>query len=75
MQERYEAAIKATFKYLDDYIADWENVTIGPYWAMIQAHMRLLGYEVICNAESDYADTVTVYPTQHNLPIHIWRRK
>ena len=74
MIDKYEQAIKETFKYLDDYLADWENVTIAPYWMMIQSHMKHLGFEVYCTSRSDY-DDVVVYPMQHNLPIHIWRNK
>lgn len=75
MIDKYEQAIKETFKYLNDYLSDWENITIAPYWMMIQAHMKHLNFDVRCVAKSDYADTVIVYPQVDNLPIHIWKKK
>lgn len=74
MQEKYEQAIKATFKYLDDERSDAACVFAGSYAEAIKRHMKLLGFEVYCTSYSNYDDTVVVYPMQYNLPIHIWRK-
>ena len=74
MQEKYEQAIKATFKYLDDYISDPRNLLSSSYAEAIQSHMKILGFTVYCTSYSNYDDTVVVYPMQYNLPIHIWRK-
>lgn len=74
MQERYEEAIKETFKYLDDYISDPRNLLLSSYAEAIQSHMKTLGFTVYCTSCSNYDDTVVVYPMQYNLPIHIWRK-
>ena len=67
MQERYEEAIKATFKYLDD------GAVAGSYAEAIVSHMKLLGFEVYCTYDYDQS-VICVYPMQYNLPTHIWRK-
>ena len=74
MTEKYEQAIKETFKYLDDYISDPNTILSCSYAEAIQSHMRTLGFIVYCTSYNDYDDTVVVYPMEYNLPIHIWRK-
>ena len=74
MQAKYEQAIKETFKYLDDYLSNPENI-VSSYGEMIKAHMKLKGYRVYCTTDAyGEEESVVVYPLQDNLPIHIWRR-
>ena len=82
MQERYEEAIRETFKYLDDYILyPPSTVTMklkrqkGKDRAfVIELRMESLGFPVYCTYTEDQ-DVITVFPKQDNLPIHIWRNK
>ena len=73
MQEKYEQAIKETFKYLDDYRSDIACTFAGSYVEAIEHHMKLLGFEVYCTYDYDQS-VICVYPMQYNLPIHIWRK-
>ena len=75
MQERYEEAIRETFKYLDDYISSPDNILSSSYAEAIKAHMKTLGFLVYCGVYTNHDDMVVVYPMQDNLSIHIWRRK
>ena len=72
MQDKYEEAIKETFKYLNDYLSNPNCKLSCTYAEAIQAHMKTLGFMVYCTS---YPNIVVVYPMKDNLPIHIWRKK
>ena len=82
MQERYEQAIKETFEYLDDCIAEHlkqdkltQLLSLGiDKRYVIEKQMRKRGFEVYCSCNFDQS-IIDVFPKQHNLPIHIWRNK
>ena len=71
MQERYEEAIKETFKYLDDYTKSSKNTSLL-YCEAIEHHLKMHGFTVRC---SMWHDGIIIYPKQGNLPIHFWRKK
>jgi hypothetical protein len=73
MLEKYEQAIRETFQYLDDYIADPETAPLKIDEA-IESHMKIKGFTVYCSYTEDY-EIVCVYPKVDNLPIHIWKRR
>lgn len=82
MIEKYEAAIKETFNYLDDYIQNGSLVSTFTMWFkkqrqrdrifIIETEMQLRGFPVYCTYNHDQS-VICVYPMQYNLPIHIWR--
>ena len=83
MQERYEQAIKETFKYLDDYIEECSKKepikllsSLGidkPY--IIKTQMELRGFTVRVDYYSCRYEALIVYPKEFYLPVHIWRNK
>lgn len=82
MQERYEQAIKETFKYLEDCIAEHFKqdrltrlMSLGiDRGYVIEKQMRERGFEVYCSCNFDQS-VIGVFPKQYNLPIHIWKDK
>ena len=74
MTEKYEQAIKETFKYLNDCCSDAACIFSGSYAEAIEHHMTLLGFDVYCTYNHDQS-VICVYPQEDNLPIHIWRKK
>lgn len=78
MQERYEEAIKETFKYLDDCIAEQKAKNYAHLGLLreeiIERQMHKRGFDVYCSFSQDHK-IINVFPTQYNLPIHIWREK
>ena len=82
MIEKYEQAIKETFKYLDECLAEQpkkgtiENLlSLGvDRCYVIQSQMKKRGFEVHCTCNYDQ-NVICVYPIEYNLPIHIWREK
>ena len=80
MQEKYEQAIKETFKYLEECLAEQpKKGTIENLLSLgvdrryvIQSQMKKRGFEVYCTYNHDQS-VICVYPMKHNLPIHIWR--
>ena len=82
MQERYEQAIKETFKYLDECIAEHfkqdrltQLMSLGiDKCYVIEKQMHERGFEVYCSHNFDQS-VIGVFPKQYNLPIHIWRNK
>ena len=78
MQEKYEQAIKETFKYLDACIADQRAkhyAHLGLHKEeIIERQMQKRGFDVYCSYSKDHK-IINVFPCQGNLPIHIWREK
>jgi hypothetical protein len=78
MQERYEQAIKETFKYLDDCIADQKAKNYSHLGLIkdeiIERQMKKRGFNVKCRYNKACI-SIAVYPEQNNLPIHVWREK
>jgi hypothetical protein len=80
MQEKYEQAIKETFKYLDECLAEQpKKGTIKSLLSLgvdrcyvIESQMKKRGFGVYCTYNHDHS-VICVYPMQYNLPIHIWR--
>jgi hypothetical protein len=83
MIDKYEAAIKETFAYLDDYIQNGSPVSTLTMLLkkqrkrdrvfIIETEMELRGFPVYCTYNHDQS-VIGVYPMQYNLPIHIWRK-
>lgn len=80
--ERYEQALKESFAYLDTCFKDQELLNTLEYLDhlgidrkyVIIRQMQIRGFDV--HAEYlERPDVVVIYPPQHNLPIHIWKRK
>ena len=82
MIDKYEQAIKETFEYLEECLAEQDK--LNPLMRLqslgvdkryvIESQMKKRGF--IVKAEvylSQYE--VRVYPREYNLPIHIWREK
>ena len=78
MQEKYEQAIKETFKYLDKCIANQRAKNYSHLGLLkeeiIERQMKKRGFDVYCSYSKDHR-IINVFPYQHNLPIHIWREK
>ena len=83
MQERYEEAIKETFKYLEECLEEQEK--LNPFTALqslgvdrcyvIEQQMLIRGFVVKAIRTKYLLGEITVYPREYNLPIHIWRKK
>lgn len=78
MQEKYEQAIKETFKYLNKCIADQKAKHYSHLGLareeIIERQMKKQGFDVYCSYSQDHR-IINVFPCQYNLPIHIWREK
>lgn len=82
MQEKYEQAIKETFEYLNECLAEQSKKPIFEQLFslgidkryVIELQMKLRGFDVYCNSNYDMSEVI-VYPADFNLPIHIWRKK
>ena len=82
MQEKYEQAIKESFEYLDDCLSNQPlQNTLEHLYSLgvdkcyvIERQMQLRGFEVFCNFHKD-GNSIYVFPTIQELPIHIWRNK
>ena len=80
MQEKYEQAIKETFKYLYACLEEQpkkgtiENLlSLGVDRRYVIEHqMSIRGFTVYCKSNYDMSEII-VYPADFNLPIHIWR--
>lgn len=80
MQEKYEQAIKETFKYLYECLAEQpKKGTIESLLSLgvdkryvIESQMKKRGFDVYCTYNHDQS-VICVYPMEYNLPIHIWR--
>lgn len=78
--EKYEQAIKATFKYLYECLEEQpkkgtiENLlSLGiDRCYVIKSQMKKRGFEIYCTYNHDQS-VICVYPMQYNLPIHVWR--
>lgn len=82
MQEKYEQAIKATFKYLEECLEEQDKLNplsnlqspgIDECY-VIEKQMLLRGFVVKAIITKYILGEVTVYPREYNLPIHIWRK-
>ena len=82
MIDRYEQAIKETFKYLEECIASQPkkgnleylyNLGIDKRY-VIEKQMNIRGFEVQCDSNYDMSKII-IYPIEYNLPIHIWHDK
>lgn len=80
--DKYETAIKETFKYLEDCMSRQPgrdtleylyNLGIDKCF-IIKNQMQKKGFEVNTNTSRD-GKLIAVIPTTHNLPSHIWREK
>ena len=75
IQEKYEQAIKETFNYLDEAVVyqkeKYSKVGLLKE-EIIERTMKKQGFDVYCTYNHDRS-VICVYPTQSNLPIHIWR--
>jgi predicted transport protein len=77
MQEKYEQAIKETFAYLEECIAESyasNYVHLGFKEEIIQRQMKKRGFDVYCTYNHDHS-IICIYPREYNLPIHIWRKE
>ena len=82
MQEKYEQAIKETFKYLEECLAEQpKKGTIENLLSLgvdkryvIESQMKKRGFDVYCSYSQDHK-IINVFPCKSNLPIHIWREK
>lgn len=82
IQEKYEQAIKETFKYLNKCIAEQpKKGTIESLLSLgidkryiIESQMKKRGFEVKANYDA-LTEYIIVCPHQINLPIHIRREK
>ena len=82
MQEKYEQAIKETFKYLDECIASQPKKDTLEYLYslgidkayIIKNLMEKKGFEVHTNT-SRSGKLIAVIPKTHNLPSHLWKEK
>lgn len=80
MIDQYEAAIKETFKYLDEAIAEQDKLnplirlqSLGiDKQYVIESQMKKKGFIVKAEVYPSQCE-VRVYPKADNLPIHIWR--
>ena len=77
-QEKYEQAIKATFAYLNECIAEQKAKHYSHLGLareeIIERQMKKRGFDVYCSYNHDKS-IICVYPIQYNLPIHLWREK
>ena len=82
MIDKYEQAIKETFKYLDECLAKQpKKGTIKSLRSLgvdkryvIESQMKKRGFEVHCTCNHNQG-VICIYPMEHNLPIHIWREQ
>ena len=78
MIEKYEQAIKETFEYLDQCIAEQQAKHLGHLGLLkdeiIERQMAKRGFTVKTEVYPSQCE-VRVYPRADNLPIHIWRQK
>lgn len=80
MIDKYEAAIKETFNYLEECLVEQSKKPIFEQLFslgidkcyIIELQMKLRGFDVYCTYNHDRS-IICVYPMQYNLPIHIWR--
>lgn len=83
MQEKYEQAIKETFKYLEECLEEQDKLnpltklqSLGiDKCYVIEKQMFLRGFVVKAVRTKYRLGEITVYPREYNLPIHIWREK
>ena len=79
MIEKYEQAIKETFAELNQLLEERRELAKNPEWRawelgldkkyVIESRMKRQGFEVRVQRDKN---VYIVYPTKHNLPIHIW---
>lgn len=82
MQEKYEEAIKETFKYLEACLEEQDKLnpliklqSLGiDKCYVIEKQMLLRGFVVKAIRTKYLLTEITVYPREYNLPIHIWRK-
>ena len=82
MQEKYEQAIKETFKYLEECLAEQDRLnplvrlqSLGvDKRYVIESQMKKRGFIVKAEVYPSQCE-IRVYPREYNLPIHIWRNK
>lgn len=78
MQDKYEQAIKETFAYLNQCIAEQQAKHLGHLGLLkdeiIERQMAKRGFTVKAKVYPSQCE-VRVYPREANLPIHIWRQK
>ena len=78
MIEKYEQAIKETFDYLDQCIADQKAKHYSHLGLIkdeiIERQMKKRGFNVKCRYNKACI-SIAVYPEQNDLPIHIWRER
>lgn len=80
MTDKYEAAIKETFAYLEECLAEQDklNPLIRLYSLgidkryVVESQMQKRGFIVKAEVYPSQHE-VRVYPREYNLPIHIWR--
>ena len=83
MIEKYEQAIKETFKYLNDCIAEHfkqdrvtQLMSLGiDKCYVIEKQMAQRGFVVRAMYLCHCLEAITVYPREDSLPIHIWKNK
>ena len=79
MQDKYEQAIKETFAELNQLLEERRELAKNPEWRawelgldkkyIIESRMKRQGFEVRVQRDGG---VYIVYPTEYNLPIHIW---
>lgn len=78
MQDKYEQAIKETFAYLNQCIAEQQAKHFGHLGLLkdeiIERQMAKRGFIVKAEVYPSHQE-VRIYPREDNLPIHIWRQK
>ena len=83
MQEKYEQAIKETFDYLEECLAEQDKLnplirlqSLGvDKKYVIESQMLLRGFVVKAVRTKYLLNEIIVYPRENNLPIYIWREK
>lgn len=82
MTEKYEQAIKETFEYLEECLAEQDKLnplirlqSLGvDKKYVIESQMGKKGFKVKANYDA-LTGYIIVCPHEMNLPIHIWREK
>ena len=82
MTEKYEQAIKETFKYLNECVAEQNKLnqlvklqSLGvDKRYVIESQMKKRGFNVKANRDA-LTGYIIVCPHEINLPIHIWKEK
>ena len=83
MTEKYEQAIKETFKFLEECLIEQDKLnplarlqSLGiDKCYVIEKQMFLRGFVVKAVRTKYLLGEITVYPREYNLPIHIWKEK